>query len=75
MSSESTTICCRACRAWGASSRSPCPVIRAFYARLQPEGEPTKVALTACMRNLLTILNAIARDGAPWQLTRSLARA
>ena len=48
------------------------PVIRAFYARLRAAGKPAKVALTACMRKLLTILNAIARDGTPWQPARAL---
>ena len=43
------------------------PVIRAFYLRLPAAGKPAKLALTACMRKLLTILNAIARDGTPWQ--------
>jgi hypothetical protein len=33
------------------------------------------VALTACMRKLLIILNAIARDGTPWQPTRAFVRA
>jgi transposase len=42
------------------------PVIRAFYQRLIAAGKPTKVALTACMRKLLSILNAIARDRTPW---------
>jgi hypothetical protein len=43
------------------------PVIRAFYQRLRAAGKPAKVALTACMRKLLTILNAIAREGRPWR--------
>ena len=43
-----------------ASKRNP--VIRAFYERLRAAGKPAKVALTACMRKLLTILNAIARE-------------
>jgi transposase len=30
-------------------------------------GKPAKVALTACMRKLLTILNAVAHDKTPWQ--------
>jgi transposase len=47
------------------------PVIRAFYERLRAAGKPAKVALTACMRKLLTILNAIARDGRPWQPARA----
>jgi transposase len=53
------------------------PVIRAFYQRLRAAAKPAKpakVALTAGMRKLLTILNAIARDGAPWQPERTLAR-
>jgi transposase len=51
------------------------PVIRAFYRRLRAAGKPAKVALTACMRKLLIILNAIVRSGAPWQPERTLARA
>jgi transposase len=47
------------------------PVIRAFYERLRAAGKPAKVALTACMRKLLTILNAIARDGTRWQPART----
>ena len=42
------------------------PMIRAFYERLRAAGKPAKVALTACMRKLLTILNAMVRDGIPW---------
>ena len=44
------------------------PVIRAFYLRLRAAGKPPKVALTACMRKLLIILNAMARTNTPWQL-------
>lgn len=40
--------------------------IRAFYEQLLGRGKPRLVALTACMRKLLTILNAMARDGAVW---------
>lgn len=43
------------------------PVIRAFYARLISAGKPFKVAMTACMRKLLVILNAMVRDGTPWR--------
>jgi transposase len=50
------------------------PVIRAFYLRLRATGTPAKVALTACRRKLLIILNAIARSGTPWDLERTLAR-
>jgi hypothetical protein len=35
------------------------PVIRGFYQHLLAAGKPKKVALTACMRKLLTILNAM----------------
>jgi transposase len=43
------------------------PVITAFYKRLLAAGKAKKLALTACMRKLLTILNAIVRDQKPWQ--------
>lgn len=42
------------------------PVIRAFYQRLRAAGKPAKVALTACMRKLLIIVNAMVRNGTPW---------
>lgn len=50
------------------------PVIRAFYLRLRAAGKPAKVALTACMRKLLIILNAMARSGTPWRTESLLAR-
>jgi transposase len=43
------------------------PVIKAFYQRLLQAGKEFKVALVACMRRLLTILNAMIRDARPWQ--------
>lgn len=43
------------------------PVIRAFYQRLQQAGKAKKVVLTACMRKLLTILNAMLKHQAPWR--------
>lgn len=42
-------------------------VIRAHYQHLLAEGKPKKVALVACMRKLLTILNAIIRTMKPWE--------
>jgi len=42
------------------------PVIRNFYQRLLAAGKPKKVALTACMRKLLTILNRMLKDGQAW---------
>jgi len=43
------------------------PAIKAFYERLRAAGKPAKVALTACMRKLLTILNAITKTGRAWE--------
>lgn len=42
------------------------PVIKAFYMRLLEAGKPKKVALVACMRKLLTILNAMLRNNEEW---------
>jgi transposase len=42
------------------------PVLKAFYARLRAAGKPPKVARTACMRKLLTILNTMLRDQTAW---------
>ncbi len=42
------------------------PVSRAFYTRLLAAGKPKKVALTACMRKRLTILNAMVRTNTRW---------
>jgi transposase len=42
------------------------PVIKAFYEHLLAQGKQKKVAIVACMRKLLTILNAIIRDNKPW---------
>jgi len=43
------------------------PCVRSMYTRLIAAGKPPKVAITACMRKLLTILNAVTRDVRPWQ--------
>jgi len=42
------------------------PVIRAFYQRLCQAGKAKKLALTACMRKLLTILNEMLKTRTPW---------
>jgi transposase len=42
------------------------PDIGPFYRRLRAAGKPAKVALTACMRKLLTVLDAVVRRGTPW---------
>ncbi len=43
------------------------PAVRAFYQRLCAAGKPKKVALTAGMRKLLTILNAMLARRTPWR--------
>lgn len=45
------------------------PLIQSFYQRLIQSGKKPKVALVACMRKLLTILNAMIRDQSHWQKT------
>lgn len=42
------------------------PIIKHFYKKLIAEGKHTKVAITACMRKFITILNAMIRDNTPW---------
>lgn len=44
------------------------PVLNAFYQRLRAAGKAPKVALVACMRTLLTILNAMLKHQTPWSL-------
>lgn len=48
------------------------PVIREFYERLVSAGKPKKVALTACMRKLLAILNAMMRNQVTWRSSPAL---
>jgi transposase len=43
------------------------PQIRLFYTNLLSRGKPKKVALTACIRKFITILNAMFRDEAQWR--------
>ena len=42
------------------------PAIRDFYQRLLAAGKPKKLALVACMRKLLVILNSLLKHGSPW---------
>ncbi len=42
------------------------PALKTLYERLTGRGKPAKVAITAAMRKLLTILNAILRTQTPW---------
>jgi transposase len=45
------------------------PVIKVFYQRLRAVGKAPKVALVACMRKLVTILNAMVKHRTPWRLS------
>jgi transposase len=49
------------------------PMVRQFYERLLAAGKPKKVALVACMRKLLSILNAVLRHRTPWRSPDALA--
>ena len=49
------------------SARRCNPTIRAFAQRLAAQGKRTKVILTACMRKLLVILNAMIKQNASWK--------
>jgi transposase len=53
----------------GAATRHN-PVLKAFYQRLIAKGKPPKVALTACMRKLIVILNTMIARGEKWDATR-----
>ncbi|WP_437582029.1 transposase [Sorangium sp. So ce887] len=45
------------------------PVLQSLYERLVAAGKPAKLALAACMRKLLTLLNAMVKAGRPWSFT------
>jgi transposase len=49
------------------------PLLRACYRQLIAQGKAPKLALTAVMRRLLTILNAILRDQTPWRSANAMA--
>jgi transposase len=54
-------------------SASQCnPGIKLFYQRLIKKGKKPKVALTACMRKLLTILNAMVKNNTVWNINHPL---
>ena len=48
------------------------PIIKDFYERLLSRGKPKKLAITACVRKMLVILNAMVRDQKPWQVSEDL---
>ena len=50
------------------------PVIKALYLRLRAKGKPAKIALVACMRKLLVIMNAMVRDQTLWRQTSTAAQ-
>jgi transposase len=49
------------------------PVVKEFYERLLAAGKPKKVALVACMRKLLSILNAVLKHRTPWRFPHYLS--
>lgn len=49
------------------------PRMKRFYERLLANGKHKKVALTACVRKMITILNGMVRDGQHWQPTTEIA--
>ncbi len=49
------------------------PVIRSFYQRLLANGKNRKVAVVACMRKMIVLLNAMVRDGTCWGEMKSMA--
>jgi transposase len=49
------------------------PVVKEFYERLLAAGKPKKVALVACMRKLLSILNAVLKHRTPWRSPQYLS--
>jgi transposase len=53
----------------GAATRHN-PVLKAFYRRLIADGKPPKVALVACMRKLIVILNIMIARGEKWDASR-----
>ncbi len=48
------------------------PILKEFYERLRARGKPAKLALTACMRKLLVILNAMLRRQTLWSASNPL---
>jgi transposase len=51
------------------------PILKEKYQQLGSRGKAAKVALVACMRKLLVMLNAMVRDGKPWNSQLALTRA
>jgi transposase len=66
---EPRPLASEAAQGHGRSHRDPLEPAhpRDLYLRLRGRGRPAKAALVAAMRKLLSILNAILRDGTPWQ--------
>ena len=50
------------------------PILREFYQRLLAAGKLKKVALTACMQKLLTVLNSMMRTGEHWDPTINMSQ-
>ena len=48
------------------------PVFKQIYQRLVAAGKPKKVALIACVRKMIVILNSMLRDGVMWEAPKSI---
>ena len=48
------------------------PTIKAFYAHLKSKGKESKVAIVACMRKLITILNLLVKNNQLWRYEESV---
>lgn len=49
-------------------SSIPCnPVLKRFYERLKGQGKIPKVALVACMRKMIVVLNTMVKNQEPWR--------
>lgn len=57
------------CTTRAAIGRGYNPLLAEYYARLTRAGKPTKVALVACMRKLLIILNSMVANNTPWRVS------
>ena len=53
------------------SAKTYNPAIKAMFERLTMAGKPFKLAMTACMRKLLTILNAMLKKDQAWKIQPS----
>ena len=55
------------------TARQHNPVIRAFYERLIARGKPYKVAIVACIRKMIVILNTMVKNNTKWEVNHKAA--